>query len=796
MRLWGQIGLLCLVAGSAIPTSAARNFCEQWLNGPEYMAHGMLQRAYRIPGPRSLLPFNFIRLNPGADFFAWIDGPTRVRLMRGYGWPPEKLEILPYRLPHQSGSWADVPLAVQRVEVRGQELLIDLAQPLDTTQTYFARWGSQETFLVPSWHGQQALFNYQGQDLGLTVQGDRWQLKLWSPTAQQVQLLLFIPDNEGNLKEVWRTIEMERQAQGVWAVQLDPTFYQTEEVYYQFAVTALGITNRVLDPYARTMAAFDPRSSDKVGKAYLRPWQHPKVAREERPSFANDLEFIATECHVRDWTIDPHSPVPENLKGTYLGLAQVLPYFQELGVTHLQLMPLQKFYTVHEQRLPYQDEQVPREDLNYNWGYDAHHFFIPQGQYASDVAHPFGRLQEVRALIRQAHERGMGVILDVVYNHLYESLALENAAPGCYLRRNDYGQISETTGAGASLETRAPLMRKLIVDSLAYWYEELGVDGFRFDLMGFIDQATMEAIKRRLPHAVLYGEAWSLTDLPYMDATTKTHLPARVGAFNDSARDAILGPSNGVGMVQGNYAYAAALKTAIMGGLTYFDAPFGHLVPDQYQRFARDITATVNYMDIHDGFTLWDKLNLSVGGERFYRLQLAKQAFTMLLTMQGRIIMQGGDEFARSKPQAANAPNPERAFTSVVARDEYGRRYFQENSYGPPDFTNRIDWARMEEFKELREYVQGLIGIRRMLPALRYASADEIRQGLRFLETPYQQAPTYVAYQLDNTIGGPERFSPQERFQGDRIWRKVVVIHNVLFAELIYPYPGMNAGNF
>jgi pullulanase/glycogen debranching enzyme len=162
----------------------------------------------------------------------------------------------------------------------------------------------------------------------------------------------------------------------------------------------------------------------------------------------------------------------------------------------------------------------------------------------------------------------------------------------------------------------------------------------------------------------------------------------------------------------------------------------------------------------------------------------------MLLTMQGRIIMQGGDEFARSKPQAANAPNPERAFTSVVARDEYGRRYFQENSYGPPDFTNRIDWARMEEFKELREYVQGLIGIRRMLPALRYASADEIRQGLRFLETPYQQAPTYVAYQLDNTIGGPERFSPQERFQGDRIWRKVVVIHNVHFAELILPLPG------
>ncbi|MBP5295904.1 MAG: DUF3372 domain-containing protein, partial [Bacteriovoracaceae bacterium] len=742
-----------------------------------------------------------------ADFFAWIDSATRVRLMRGDGWPPEKLLIVP---DSKDEPFGQKPLEVSRVEIKGTELLVDLAQPLDPAQTYLAHWGGQTTFLVPSWHGQQKLYNYQGNDLGLTVVGNKWQLKLWSPTASQVRLLIYgaaessssekssstalaLRDAASSIAasspQLIRVLDMQREAQGVWRAVLDAEFYQDKNYYYQYEVTALGLTNKVLDPYAKTMLVFDPKSDDRVGKALLRPSSLAKVEDAERPQLANDLEFIATECHVRDWTIDPHSPVPEELKGTYRGMAQILPYFKELGVTHIQLMPLQKFYTVHERRLPYQDEHVPPEELNYNWGYDAHHYFIPQGQYAANVVDPAARVQEVRELIQQAHQYNIGIILDVVYNHLYESLALENAAPGCYLRRNDYGYISQSTGAGASLESRAPLMRKLIVDSLAYWYEDLGVDGFRFDLMGFIDQATMQAIQKKLPHAILYGEAWELTDLPFMDALTKTHLPRGVGAFNDSARDANLGSSNGVGMVQGNYAYAAALKTAITGGLRNFPAPWGHLVPDAYQRFADNVDATMNYMDIHDGFTLWDKLNLSVGGERYHRLQLAKQAFTILLTMQGRVILQGGDEFARSKPKAENAPNPHRAFTSPVAQEEYGQKYFQENSYGPPDFTNRIDWDRMREFQELHDYVKGLIGIRRMLPALRMNDAEHVRQGLKFLTSPQQLAPNYVAFSLDNTLGGPDRFARDDRFDMARPWREVVVIHNLHFAELVFPLP-------
>ena len=164
----------------------AEHPCTTWLLGMDDATHGLLRRTWPSGRTPAWVPYNFIRLNPAADFFAWIDSATRIRLMRGEGWPPEKLIIVP---DNPDDPFSQTPLEVSRVEIKGTELLVDLAKPLDPRQTYLAHWGGQTTFLVPSWHGQQKLYNYQGNDLGLTEVGDKWQFKLWSPTASQVRLL-------------------------------------------------------------------------------------------------------------------------------------------------------------------------------------------------------------------------------------------------------------------------------------------------------------------------------------------------------------------------------------------------------------------------------------------------------------------------------------------------------------------------------------------------------------------------------------------------------------------------------
>ena len=621
-----------------------------------------------------------------------------------------------------------------------------------------------------------------GDDLGFSQQKQYWQFKLWSPTAQDVQLLLYATAHG----PVVDKIQMKREKNGVWSLRLPWAAYQTRAqrssrstittsnssssssgplYYYQYQVTALGHCRKVLDPYAKAMAPFDPRGPENVGRAitWAAPW--PKVDPTERPGgegrnlsslmkakgkagkkikvkidpAANgENDFIALELHVRDVTIDESSSVPLALKGTFLGLKEVLPYFKALGVTHLQLMPCQKYFTVQENKRGFQGEDVPPEEINYNWGYDAHQFFIPQGQYVVDLNDPAGRSREFRELTKAAHKLGIGIILDVVYNHVFAGRAIEDAAPGLYLRRQANTYVSKGTGAGDSLETRSPLMRKLIIDSLVYWYERLGIDGVRFDLMGFIDHQTMQAIRQRLPDAILYGEAWNFTDLPPAEATTKNNLIA-AGAFNDSCRDAILGSVQGRGWLLGNLAAVSSVKAAIIGGLQNYLPPYGEVAEDDYQRFAIYPQQTMNFLTIHDGFTLWDKINLSVGGDRAYKERLMRQAFLMLLTCQGRIVLQGGDEIARTKPRGNNDPTPERSVTSNEAIDFFSHRYFHENSYHSPDFTNRWDWARGKDFAQLHDYVQQLIHLRRACPAFAYPDAKTMQQKLHFLGRPENQ---------------------------------------------------------
>ncbi|MEI8346514.1 MAG: hypothetical protein WCG27_03545, partial [Pseudomonadota bacterium] len=536
--------------------------------------------------------------------------------------------------------------------------------------------------------------------------------------------------------------KMERASQGIWELTINRSEYpqcDLSKCYYQYEVSAYGQTHVALDPYARSMASFDPLGIDRVGKASLAPLPVKKMFLDERPSFANSLDFIAAEAHVRDFTIDPSLKWDESLRGTYPGFAKMSDYFRDLGVTHIQFMPLQNFYTVKENDRAFVDQNAPRENINYNWGYDPHNYFSPEGWFSSNAADSALRIKEMREMIQKIHNSGMGVTLDIVYNHLYDKTIMENVAPGGYLRRNDFGEISLGTGAGVTLESRILMARKLIIDSMKWWYEFYGVDGFRFDLMGFLDHQTMLEIRKALgPKAILYGEAWNFTDLPADIATTKNNFPeeADLAVFNDSSRDAYTGNMASRGFVQGNFYEAPNVKAAIIGALADYPSPYGEMATDAYKRFARKPSETLNYLAIHDGYTLWDKINLSIHASKEERLKMAKQAFALLLTSQGRAVIHGGDEMGRSKPLAPNDPNPGRAHTSDQVTPENGISYFHENTYKSPDISNQIDWQRGKEFSQLTDYVRGLIKLRRSLPGLRFEEKISINRGLKFLGIP------------------------------------------------------------
>lgn len=342
----------------------------------------------------------------------------------------------------------------------------------------------------------------------------------------------------------------------------------------------------------------------------------------------------------------------------------------------------------------------------------------------------------------------MGVILDVVYNHLYSEDTLEKAAPESYMRRRADGKVSFKSGAGASLESRNLMTRRLIIDSLKWWKDFYGVDGFRFDLMGFTDLETMRAIRQSLgSDSILYGEAWEFTDLPKDQATTKSQIPKdlEISAFNDTSRDSYTGHMQGRGFIQGESHELPKVRAGLVAGFQDFPTRGGLISKDSYHLFAKSPMQALNFLTIHDGPTLWDKINLSFKGSVEKRKKLVRQSFAMLLTSQGRIILHGGMEFGRSKPLAENDPNPDRALTSSEVDPENGVTHFHENSYRSPDTTNSIKWERKEEFLHELDYLKKLIELRRKTPALRYLDGENLKRGLHFLGNDLSWPPAHSA---------------------------------------------------
>jgi len=534
--------------------------------------------------------------------------------------------------------------------------------------------------------------------------------RLFAPTATAVYVVVY-DQAEGAQGRV--ESKLNPQQNGIWELKVNGDlagkFYT-----YRLEGPDLDSRHEALDSYATNSVASSTRGRITNMPPPLSPG----------PPIESATDMIIYEMQVRDFTISPTSGVKN--QGLYLGIVEpntslpedgaiktALDHLSELGVTDVQILPIVDF-----------DNDEGRRE--YNWGYSPVAYFSPEGMFATNIDDD-SRVREFRALVDALHARGIGVILDVVYNHT-GGTPLQAIAPKYYYRYFDDGTLANGSACGNEVRTEAPMARKLIIDSLKYWATEYGIDGFRFDFMSLIDTQTMTEAASELrainPHIVLYGEPWDPKHSPLLDRTdTNALLQVPVGSFNSDFKDALKGSGDGTdpGWIQ-NGSRVEDLKRAM-------------LISDCYASPAQSI----NYMTCHDNLVLWDKLKISMPqADDRELIKTMKLGYLALLTSQGVPFMQGGEEFARSK-------------------------YGNNNSYNAPDSINEVDWSLKKKNFDLFTYVRDLIALRKAHPMFRLRTREDVNKRLKFMDNPNSKV-------LMHTIDG-------QGVPGEE-WKNICVILN------------------
>lgn len=585
-------------------------------------------------------------------------------------------------------------------------------------------------------------YAYAGDDLGVTYSAQGSSFKLWAPTAKAAAIVLF--DNATG--EASRSVPMESDADGIWSASIGGDL---EGKYYVYEISHEGSgpdagAVRVIDPYARGSSAnsgraliYDSRKTDPAG------WDGDRFV-----SLKNNVDAVLYEAHVRDFTIDRSSGVSDEKRGKYLGMVEPgtkspqgektgIDHLVELGVTHVHLLPIYDYGTG--------DEREKADAYTwYNWGYDPVLYNTPEGSYASD---PDGtaRQREFKEMVQGFHRKNIGVVMDVVYNHTFETgrkrfSVFDKIVPHYYYRMEASGAYANATGCGNEFASEKPMARKFTVDSIRYWMREYHVDGFRFDLMGALDRETMleayRAAKQINPSVIFYGEGWSIEHvLPAERMMTQRYVEGTgIAAFNDGIRDNIKGDGGkgaAPGFVQGAgppYGGMERFRLNIKGESTgKGGGGIAVVSPNE----------TVNYASCHDDYCLWDKLLLSTPDvpERL-RINMDKLAAGIVLTAQGVAFLHEGDEFLKSKN-------------------------LNHNSY--KDLTvNTIDWTLKAKHREVFDFYRGMIALRRAHPAFRMTDRAAVERAVEFAKAA---PPNVVEYVIRNHANGDS-------------WRNILVIYN------------------
>ena len=581
-------------------------------------------------------------------------------------------------------------------------------------------------------------YTYEGDDLGAVWTADSTTFKVWAPVASKVVLNLYKDGKDG---DAYSTVEMTKGEKGVWSVTQAGDL---NKVYYTYTITNNGVENEVVDLYARTTGVngkrgmvIDLDSTDPEG------W-----ADDKRPTTKNATDACIYELHIRDFSIDASSGV-EN-KGKYLGLAEkgtknttgqstCLDYLKELGITHVQILPMYDYSpnSVNEDKL---------DQEQFNWGYDPYNYNVPEGSYSTDPYHGEVRVNEVKQMVQALHNENIGVVMDVVYNHTAESGGsyFNLTVPDYYYRLTEDGKFSNASGCGNEVASDRAMVRKYIVDSVVYWATEYHIDGFRFDLMGILDMKTMNEIRARLteidPSILVYGEGWtggdSVLESSLRAMKYNTYRMEGVGAFSDDIRDGIKGSvfdKADKGFATGAEGKEERIKSGVVGATDYKGINWSATGTDISTCWTTAPTQAINYVSCHDNLTLWDKINSSNADDTEEdRIKMNKLSASIVYTAQGVPFMLSGEEILRTKPKGDG---------------------FDENSYKSSDATNSIKWDTLNDEKvaDVLKYYKGLIAFRKAHAGLRMATLDEVQKNLNFIDV---ETANVVAYTIDNESNG------------------------------------------
>ena len=565
---------------------------------------------------------------------------------------------------------------------------------------------------------------YTGNDLGAVYSPKMTRFKVWAPEAESVKLNLYKQGEGDNLIEQHI---MKKSANGTYVFEKQG---DCNGIYYTYTVVNHGEEQEAVDPYTKA-AGVNGQRGMVINLAKTNP-QGFEMDGYRNPEHITDA--IIYEGSVRDFTMDESSGVFHN--GKFLGLteanttnhfgeATALDYISGLGVTHVQILPAFDFETVDEKN----------QKAQYNWGYDPDNYNVPEGSYAVSPYDGAVRIQEMKQMVLALHSRGIGVIMDVVFNHTYrrDDSNLQKIVPGYYYRSDETG-YTNGSGCGNEVASDRPMVQKLIVDSLIYWAKEYHIDGFRFDLMGVLDIDTMNVIAERLkeirPDIYLYGEGWnggpsSLAEEKRAFKASAKKMPG-IGMFNDDIRDTIKGSvfyDDHLGFVNGGAHLENALRYGITGAVAHPQVDY-----DAYgsKPWAKEPGQSINYVSCHDNYTLWDKLSVSCPeASEEKKKAMNRLCVAIVFTSQGVPFIQAGEEFLRSKPL------PE-------------KKGFAENSYNMPDAVNSIKWDNIHEYPDMIAYYKGLMALRKAHPVFRMQSEAEMTQNLCFLSDTPENVVAYL----------------------------------------------------
>ncbi len=657
---------------------------------------------------------------------------------------PLSNDFVPYRSrftvvindePWENFTMGEYDSSLQRVDLEIAGRAIDLCDVVKISYRFDPAWINQVGLMQTNYFDTEEFiekYAYDGDDLGATFDNEENPsatiFKVWAPTSTKVELRLYRTGDPAKDPDPFETHDMEKGEKGVFSCTVPADL---DGVYYTYVVTNSKGTNEVVDPYAKS-AGINGRRGMAVNftrlNAALEGWN-----ADVRPFTGRAVDAVIYEAHVRDMTISETSGVPENVRGKFLGLAEEdssytkdgvtvatgLSHLKELGVTHVQLQPFYDYSSVDETA---SGNTVSKE--NYNWGYDPQNYNVLEGSYSTDPYDGFNRIIEFKKMVMAMHNAGISINMDVVYNHTAssENSNLNLLVPYYYYRTKANGAFYNGSGCGNEVASERYMVNKFIRESCKFWIDEYHLSGFRFDLMGLIDNQTMIDVYKDCsaiyPEIMVYGEPWAGGTSKLKNGTSDSKLNAQmtvqdslaqdyfsgsgvlVGAFNDVIRNAVRGGNNpGKGYVQGSFSEASQVAMGVEGVFSRGTIKAQNIDPN----------LVLNYVSCHDNYTLYDQLIQTMSPE--YLPHAYTQADAIVFLAQGVPFIQEGEEFMRSKLDP-----------------DTGK--YCGNSYNVGDHINVMDYSLKIDHMDIFEKTRELIAFRRNTAEFRLGTRQEIKEKL------------------------------------------------------------------